>query len=76
MSSSILLDQRRLYPSVGVDDYVLSAPNGCFLKIPKELYDALVMFVGQQDQVNKGGQVIVNCNRGNVAGVEITLKLK
>lgn len=71
------LQRRRCpIPAVSADDYIMLAPDGALLKVPKELYDALLMLVGEQSRVHKGGQVIVNCNRGNVAGVEVTFKLK
>lgn len=75
MSTQSLLDHT-IYPPVAVNDFILLGPGGCFMKVPKELYDALLMFIGEQGKVRKGGKVIVNCNRGNVAGVEVTLKLK
>jgi hypothetical protein len=64
----------RAYLPVDNADYVVLGPDGSFLKVPKELYDALAIFVGKQPC--KAGQVIVHCNRGNVATVEVTFKLK
>jgi hypothetical protein len=64
------------YHSVARSEFVLLGPGGAFLRVPKELYDALLMFIGEQSKVQKGGQVLVNCNRGNIAGVEVTFKLK
>ena len=54
-------------------DFVLHSPDGKILKITREAFEALAMFVGPG---LPAGQITIDCNRGAIAGVSVRLKLK
>jgi len=72
-SSSLPSSEPRVYGEVTSTDYVLLSPCGDIVKLDKETFDALAMFVGKG---KPAGQIQIDCNRGAIAGVKVTSKLK
>ena len=64
----------RVYGEVQSDDYVLLSPVGDVLKVDAAVFNALSMFVGQNDK--PAGTIQIECNRGAVGTVKVTHRLK
>lgn len=61
--------------SITKQDYVMLSPDGFVLVVPKQIFDALAMFMGT-NRKHEAGLVEMQFRNGGVAGVEAKVRLK